>query len=538
MYRLPLRSLLLLSCAAASACNSSTDAGSIQILIGEQTDTFTQAPPVTKIVVTSEVAADAGYSSTVLATAPYSATSIDLGTQDEETVATIEVAGEDANGVQLVYGQSVPVEFGALAGSPALPIFVQRLGQNANLPNPLADARPAPTLAMLSGRFLIEGGGSDSTLSTTTNVYDFAQFDEISGPPTLPVAAQSMPIVGTIALVISSTGAAYYDFSGSTDTQINVPPPTDGTYGWADVAGGQSIYDSYDNLWFVVGATQTSGTATQAVLELDTNDLSNSTYLTGNLHWISLSAPRLGASAAWVPTGDQLVVAGGSATAAGLEILQLSTSGASNGLPLAFPVDPSVGSGMSWQGEGAAVLVAGGVLPSGGDPGVRVLDPTCPTCKIAVWAPTLMCGATASGSGSGTPEAGAGEAATPESGTMDASTAEGGTADAGAPDSGATGNGTPCPLTLSSVFSYNEVEGFIVGSETATGTTPGLTHTFFLTSGGATEIPTRVPHTNASAIVSPVGSILIVGGNAELESFIPCQDGVCVTAGATDAGAD
>lgn len=490
MRRSPLCGLLVLSCALAmaTACNGSTDAGSIQILIGEQTDTFTQSPPVTQIIVTADVGTDAGYSVTTLATAAYPASTIDLGEQDEETVATLQVAGEDANGLQLVYGQSLAVEYGALAGT-TLPIFVQRVGQNANLPNPLADARQSPTLSILSGRFLIESGGPDSTLSSTTNVYDFAQFDEISGPPTLPVAGASMPIVGTIGLVISSSGAAYYDFSGATSTVTGVAPPTDGgAYSWADVAGGQSIYDSYDGLWFVVGATQTTGTPTQAVLEINTNDLSNSSYLTGNLHWFSLSSPRLGASVAWLPTTDQLVVGGGSGTAAGIEVLQLTASGASNGVPLSFPPDASVGSGMSWQGAATTLLMAGGVLPSGADAGVRILDTTCPTCPKDTWVSAFMCGS------------------------------------------------TPCPLTLCSAFSYSQAQGFLVGSETSTGTTPGLTHTFFLTNGAATEIPTRVPHTNASAIESPVGSVLIVGGNAEFESFIPCPGGVCASGGPTDGG--
>jgi hypothetical protein len=460
------RALLLCLCLLplCSSCGS-TDAGTIQILIGEQTDTFTQTPVPTQIVVTA-IDPTTG-DTTQLADPAYPVTSIDLGVQSENTVAILEVQGEDANGNVLVSGQSVPVQYDAIAGS-TLPIFVQRVGQNANLPNPLADARPEPTLAVLSDRFLIVAAGSDSAVSSTTNIYDFAQFDELSGPPTFPRVPYSMPIMeqpdaDPVALLIDPNGATYFDLA--TDESNDTTPP-DSTFAFGDVAGGQSLFipdqTSGTGYWYVIGGTRTSGTATAAVLEIDMTDTSNTAYPTGNLHWLRLSEPRLGASAAVV--GGQIVVGGGSTSGAGLEILAL---GATDGSPLPYPPDPSTGSGMTVLGQSTSqVLMTGGVLPSGADAGVRLLDITCSgTCMPTTWY----------------------------------SLPEG------------------LVLTLCSAFPLVENQSFLVGSEV----TSGLTHTFLLTSAAATEIPTKVTHTNAAAILSPVQSIVLVGGNNEFESFIP-----------------
>jgi len=465
------RALIVLLLPFYSACNS-TDSGTIQILVGEETDTFTQTPVPATIEV---IAVDSSNNQTTLATASYPTSSIDLGLQSENTVATLEVEALDATGHEVVFGSSIPVEYGALSGS-TLPIFVQRVGQNARVPNPLADARQAPTVATISGRFLVVAGGSDSTLSSTTNVYDFAQFDELSGPPTLPRVPYSMPILelegeDPIGLLIDPNGATYYDFA---QDQGNDTSPPDTTFAFGDVAGGQTIYDSTDSWVFVVGGTRTSGNPTAAVLWIDMTDTSNSSYPTGNLHWLSLSAQRLGASAAWV-TNEGLVVGGGSASAPGVEMLHYPITAQTTGAPLSFPPDSSVGSGMTWL-AGTTMLMAGGVLASGLDAGVRQFDFTCAgtSCAPTVWSPL------------------------------------------------------PRPLTLSSVFAINNPsQAFLVGSELASCSdpkcTPGLTHTYLLTTTGANEVPTKVTHTNAVGYYSPVGSVLVVGGNdaGEFESFIP-----------------
>ena len=207
------------------------------------------------------------------------------------------------------------------------------------------------------------------------------------------------------------------------------------------------------------------------MLKIDTNDTSNSDYVTGNLSWLTLSTPRLGASAAWVDArglviagGDQ-PAASGSPAAAGVEII---ANGQTTGTQLPYPPDYSMGSGMTTLDDAEYVLLAGGTLPSGADPGVRDIDLGCAVnCQGASW-----------GSPAGRDHRG---------------------------------------------FRVH-VRARPTRSSSAASPPSGLTHTFTLTSAGPTEVPTKVPHTNASSVISPMlSSILVFGGSAggEIESFTP-----------------
>lgn len=435
------------------SCNP-TASGTIQLLTGGETDTFTQSPVPAQIVVKAD---DGSGTLTTLATASYPTDSIDLGNQDENAVATLDVQALDASGNELIFGASVPLQYGALDGL-TLPIFVQRVGQNARLPNPMTDAREAPALAILSDRFLIVGGGSDPALGATSEVYDFAQFGLIGSPPTLPRTPLSMPLLGTVGLLIDATAGTYYDFSQ--DLSSDATPPSG--YAFADVAGGQSLYDS-NGVVYVVGATRATGAPTAAVLKIDPNDTSNASYPLGNMTWLTLTTPRLGAAAAWTDTHG-LVVSGGSTTGAGVEVVAPNETA---GAALQFPADPSTGAGMT-KLDATHVLLAGGVKPDGTDPGVRALDLGCAS----------SCGSSPS---------------TVVWGTL------------------------PVAVAGAAVFDIDGARAFAVGNEPSSGTT----HTFMLTSTGATEVPTKVPHKNAAAIRSPVGSVLVYGGANEVESFTP-----------------
>ena len=75
------------------SCNSSPS-GTIQIVTGGETDTFTQAPIPTQIRVQ---ALDGNGNLTTLATVAYPSDTIDLGDQDQNAVATLEVAALDAS---------------------------------------------------------------------------------------------------------------------------------------------------------------------------------------------------------------------------------------------------------------------------------------------------------------------------------------------------------------------------------------------------------------------------------------------------------
>jgi hypothetical protein len=460
---------LLLSCNTAAS-------GTIQIITGEETDTFTQSPVPTQILVLASNTVDGG-APTTLATAAYPTDTIDLGNQDQDAVASLLVEAQDSSGNNLVYGASVLVQYGALDGE-TLPIFVQRVGQNARLPNPPVDTRQSPTLGILSDRFLIIGGGSETDTALTTQVYDFAQFNLLDPAPTLPFVPASMPIVGTIALLIDPSqgnNASYYDFSE--DTGVTVTGPTDQTgFTFADVAGGQTIYDPNDGYVFVVGATRTTAPSS-AVLMINTNDSSNATYETGNLSWLSLTAPRQGAAAAWVPSRG-LVVAGGNggSMVAGVEILDIA-SGQTLGTELPYAPDGVTGAAMTaLDSQGEYVLLAGGVTSDSDagvtGAGVRQIDLGCAdNCGPTYWGP----------------------------------------------NDGAL----PVSITSAVAFTFTQKSAFVVGSEPGS----GLTHTFTLDSMlGATEVPTKVPHTNASATLSPMGSSILIYGGAsggEIESFTP-----------------
>jgi hypothetical protein len=486
------RPLGLLAVPLLLSCNSSLT-GTVQIITGEETDTFTQTPVPTQIIIQAQDPNTGD--KTTLASAAYPTATLDLGSQDQNATASLLVTATDASGSELVYGASVLLQYGALGGQ-TLPIFVQRVGQNARLPNPPTDTRQAPTLAVLSDRFLLIGGGlpgSDASpdagtavdTTVTSQVYDFAQFNLLDPPPTFPIAPASMPIVGTVALLLDTAGdGSAYDFSVDTATPVIAPlsannPP----FTFADVAGGQTIYDGTDGngYVFVVGATRTTGTPTAAVLMINPSAAANTAYPGGALTWLSLTTPRLGASAAWVSAkglvvaGGNQAVAAGAAAGNGAEILDVS-SGETLGTALPFPADASFGSAMTALDSQQFVLMAGGVMPSGADAGVREIDLACEPTTAAPCAATSW-------------------------GTL------------------------PVPILSAAAFTFDPAHAFVVGNEpTSSSPTSGLTHTFTLTSGGASEVPTKVPHTNAAAILSPMGSSVLLFGGAsggEIESFTP-----------------
>ncbi len=361
-----MRALLGLTLVALTASCSAKPSGTLRLVTGAETDTFTRNPPPATLRVD---AIDSSNQEQTLASVSLPATTIDLGTMDEAAIETLRVSGLAANGSRVVFGQSIPIQLGALDGL-TLPLFVQRTGELARMPGPLSDARGAPVLALMGGRFLFVGAGQDDTLAKTTQLYDFAQFAPLGSPPALPRVPESVAFVGTVAWLIDAAGASQFDFSTS-GAIVNVTLPDGGTGGaYADIAGGSTVIAT-DGTQYIVGATRQTPPPTAAVFAIDPN---------GNVSWQTLSAPRQGASAVWVD-GHGLVVLGGSSTAAGVEVI---ANGAMTGAPLAYPPDSSTGSGAAKLDNGH-VLLAGGVA-SGGDAGVRAIDLACPAaCAPTTW---------------------------------------------------------------------------------------------------------------------------------------------------------
>jgi hypothetical protein len=445
-------SLLVLAGSLLAAACSSSDSGSIQIITGGETDTFTRSPVPAELLIQS---IDSSGNTTTLASAKLPTSTIDLGSRTESTIASIEVTGLAADGkTPLIFGTSVPLFFGGLNGA-TVPVFVQRVGEFARLPGLFGDARQTPLLAVVQGEYLFATGGGPSSLATTMDLYDFGGFSPVTSSPTLPLAPQSLAFVGTYGWFFASDGTAhFYDLGGGGDLGA-IPPLPGGSF--ADIAGGATVVGD-SGVQYIVGATRTTGAPTAAVLAIDPNDSSNSSYPYGGPKWITLAAQRLGAAATWV-SGRGLVVIGGSPMAAGVEIV---SSGTTTGAPLGYPADPSMSAGATPLST-ETVVVAGGLTPTGTDPGVRTIDLACAAaCMPATW---------------GTPLA--------------------------------------VPLDFAQAFTISASKAFVVGNDALI----GLTHAFTVTATATTEIPTKVPHSNARAIWSPVGSIAVVGGSGQIETF-------------------
>jgi hypothetical protein len=405
------------------------------------------------------IAVESADASTVLATAQLPTSTIDLGQLSESTpVVSLNVTGLDSSKTPRVFGATLPLQYAALAGQ-TIPVFVQRKGELALLPGPLSDSRPAPVLAVIQGEFLLVAGGSDPSLAAKTQLFDFGAFAAYATPPMLPAVPQSIALSGTVAWLINAKGATYFDFG--TSGYAAIPVPSGGSF--ADVAGGATVIDP-NGIQYIVGGTRTTGEASAMVLKIDPTDASDSKYPYGKPSWITLTTPRLGAGAAWVDTRG-LVVAGGNTTSAGpgIEIVN-TTFTESSALP--FPADESFGVAAAAL-DAQHVLLAGGITPTFQEPGVRAIDLGC------------------------TPSASA-TCVTPW-------------------------GALPFPLESAQTFAWMETDGLVVGSEFATGDT----HVFRLSPKSALEVPTRVPHKNARAVWSPVGSIVLFGGAGALESFVP-----------------
>jgi len=442
---------------------------------GLETDTFTQAPVPTKLEVTS---IDSSGNQTELATAPLPASTMDLGSLDPNSAGIIQVTGFDDAGTRILAGQSLPVLFGWIDGV-TLPVFIQRTGEFARLPDPPSDSRPSPVAGVLNGRYIVVTGGADPALASTTMIYDLMELEPVSPAVTLPLTPTSMAFVAPVAddsdggstdsigWLINAAGVYQYDFSTGTPTSVILPTG----YLPADIAGGATV-SAPDGSQYIVGATRTTGAPTAAVLAIDSR---------GNPSWLTLAQTRLGAAATWVASVGLVVTGGnqtGDPTAHGAEVITVAS--ASTGAPYPYPPDPSVGSGAVAL-DGSHVLIAGGVLPDGSSAGVRKIDLSCMTqCAPVAWQPlgASITGAQAFAGGVGS-----------------------------ASDAGSAGSAT---------------SAVVVGSEPPTSTTPGLTHVYQVTSSATTEIPTKVAHTNAGALSSPigvVGSVLLVGGAPAIESL-------------------
>jgi hypothetical protein len=334
--RLRLLGLLLLAACAKKA------EGTLTLTTGLEADALTRDPPVKTLVVEATLN-DGG--ATPLARVELPATTLDLGDFAKTDVGTVDVRGEDATGRTVVAGSSLPMAFATLE-SASLPVFLQRKDSFARLPAPFAETPPASLVALVGSRYVIGIEGKKTAL------YDLATLLPVTNPPTLPTAPRSLVVVDSRMLSVTDdpSSAIVYDVSNGQTASLAAPAGSS----FADVAGGSTIYTA-EGTSYVVGGTRTSAPSSSVlVIALD-----------GTPSTVKLTSPRQGAAAAYVK-GRGVVVLGGSATAAGAELV--TSDGKST--PLPFPADPSAD--LSAKAiDDTHVLVAGGSVP------LRVYDIGC-----------------------------------------------------------------------------------------------------------------------------------------------------------------
>lgn len=325
-------SLLLLGC-------SGKPSGAIDIVTGAETDVFTRAPAPTRIVVESF---DTSGTATKLGEARLPAATLDLAEQKQATVATIRVTARDDGDAILASGSSLLMTLGSISGR-TLPIFVQRLGELARMPSPMPDGREDPILSIVAGREVLVVGGTDGAIATQSALYDLMAVGPTDSPPVMPFVPKSVVPVSAGALLIDDTRAQVVDLSVTPVTVKDAALPSGGIV--SEVAGGPTVMAD-DGAAYVVGPARRTGTPTARVLKIASD---------GTPSWITLAAPRLGAGATWL-TGRGLVVAGGSATASGVEVL---AAGATASVPLGFPPDAGTWAAAPYDGNVIVLAAAG-----------------------------------------------------------------------------------------------------------------------------------------------------------------------------------
>jgi len=181
---------------------------------------------------------------------------------------------------------------------------------------------------------------------------------------------------------------------------------------------------------------------------------------TAELSYDTLADPRLGAAAAYVIGRGLVVAGGGGVSTPGIEVI---AAGTTTGAPGGYPTDLTVGAGASAL-DATHVVLSGGVTSTGADATTRVLDLSCTdACALTSWGPL------------------------------------------------------PETLVTAQTFALDAATALVVGNDAA-----GATHAVTVSANGATEIPLKIPRTNARAVYLPTGSIGVVGGGSgTIESYTP-----------------
>lgn len=345
------------------ACSSDARTVTLDVTLGHEAEAFGLTPRVTRVLVQALDAKETVVASTESAPGG----TFSLGEFPLTDLVRLEADGRDENGVTRMRGRTMGLVLGDLA-SDVLPLFMQRVDAFARPPSGLLEGHDGGATAVVGERFLLLTGGDGADAARAT-FYDLLSLGPAEGGALPRLARTLVPSSqGSAMLVIGPSaeepggpiGASWVDFDDGTVTEVK---PPDGLASFDELAGARTV-TAEDGTAYVVGGSRSDGPS-DAVLVVAPER---------TLRVARLSAPRLGAAVAWLAeTG--VVVAGGSATAPGVETLAAGTALAS---PRPFPADATVGATLVPTGSADEVLFLGGVLDGMAAP-TRVAMARCAT---------------------------------------------------------------------------------------------------------------------------------------------------------------
>jgi hypothetical protein len=359
------RSLLAVTACALLGCSSEQPTSvtvHLALTAGQELDAFSRAPSPTRLVVR---AVDTSLQPIPLLDQPWHPGTVRLPEQERAQLLAFEVLGLDATDTPVLRGATIHHALWALDSDP-LPVFLGRVGEMSRTANQLTIGRRGGVTGLVGARFLVVAGGESAVdadgapvSSARFSALDLGLWQSPATTDELPRAPLSMVMnAGRFALLIDAQGANWFDFS--TYAVSEVLPPEGTTF--AEVAGAATIYAN-DGSAYIVGPARSRGDASDKVLRVSE---------AGQLTALRLTAARARAAATWV-TDVGLLVAGGSATAPGAELLPV---GMSAFVALPYPEDATQGAGAAAL-DADTVLLAGGQTTNGQPATPRLLAPRC-----------------------------------------------------------------------------------------------------------------------------------------------------------------
>lgn len=342
---------------------SDPDAIVIEITTGQETDTFSMDPAVTRVDIVARNSAGEAVSSA----SAEPGGSFGLGEIAVDQFLSFEVSGFDAAGDQHVGGRSLGLVVGALQ-SDVFPVFAQRLLRWSRPPGGLPHGHRDAFATVIGERFLmVTGGEAFDAEPTDVAFYDLLALGGTEGgrlsslPESIVVSADSGAL-----LLIDDDSATWLDFD--TVSAIDLSPPAE-IGSWSQIAGGQTVVTSTAS--YVVGPTRGDAPSDRIlVVEPDRG-----------LRGVTCVVERQGAAATWIPEVG-LAIAGGTDAEPGIEVLFPDDS-ATSALP--FPADTVTGAAPVAGNQSREMFLLCGQDASGAAP-PRAIDLGC----VAECSPRLL----------------------------------------------------------------------------------------------------------------------------------------------------